>query len=48
MTRQKREGFLAGVHVGVISIPEDERGPLTVPELRVVTGRTSVPPRVAR
>ena len=50
MTRQEREGFLAGVHVGIISIPEDGRGPLTVPvwyayepgkELRVMTGRTS-------
>ena len=50
MTKQEREAFLAGVHVGVISIPEPGRGPLTVPvwysydpggELRVVTGRTS-------
>ena len=50
MTRQEREGFLAGVHVGIISIPEDGRGPLTVPvwytyepgkELHVTTGRTS-------
>lgn len=50
MTKQEREAFLADVHVGVISIPEPGRGPLTVPiwyaydpggELRVVTGRTS-------
>jgi nitroimidazol reductase NimA-like FMN-containing flavoprotein (pyridoxamine 5'-phosphate oxidase superfamily) len=50
MTKQEREAFLADVHVGVISIPEQGRGPLTVPvwysyepgrELRVVTGRTS-------
>lgn len=50
MTKQEREGFLADVHVGVISIPEPGRGPLTVPvwysydpggELRLVTGRTS-------
>jgi PPOX class probable F420-dependent enzyme len=50
MTRQEREAFLANVHVGIISIPEEGRGPLTVPvwyayesggELRVVTGRTS-------
>jgi nitroimidazol reductase NimA-like FMN-containing flavoprotein (pyridoxamine 5'-phosphate oxidase superfamily) len=50
MTKQEREAFLADVHVGVISIPEPRRGPLTVPvwyaydpggELRVVTGRTS-------
>jgi nitroimidazol reductase NimA-like FMN-containing flavoprotein (pyridoxamine 5'-phosphate oxidase superfamily) len=50
MTQQEREAFLADVHVGIISIPESGRGPLTVPvwysyepggELRVVTGRTS-------
>jgi nitroimidazol reductase NimA-like FMN-containing flavoprotein (pyridoxamine 5'-phosphate oxidase superfamily) len=50
MTKQEREAFLADVHVGVISIPEQGRGPLTVPvwysydpggELRLVTGRTS-------
>jgi PPOX class probable F420-dependent enzyme len=50
MTKQEREAFLGDVHVGVISIPEPGRGPLTVPvwyiydpggELRVVTGRTS-------
>src|SRR5262250_2005504 len=50
MTRLEREAFLAGVHVGIISIAEEGRGPLTVPiwyayepggELRVITGRTS-------
>lgn len=49
MSTKEREAFLSGVHVGVISIPEDGRGPLTVPvwyayeagELRIVTGRTS-------
>jgi nitroimidazol reductase NimA-like FMN-containing flavoprotein (pyridoxamine 5'-phosphate oxidase superfamily) len=50
MTRQERERFLADLHVGIISITEDGRGPLTVPiwysyepggELRVVTARTS-------
>jgi uncharacterized protein len=50
MTRQERETFLADLHVGMISITEDGRGPLTVPiwylyepggELRVVTPRTS-------
>jgi PPOX class probable F420-dependent enzyme len=50
MTKQEREAFLADVHVGVISIAEPGRGPLTVPvwysydpggELRVVTARTS-------
>src|SRR5712692_1428936 len=50
MTKQEREAFLADLHVGIISIPEQGRGPLTVPiwysyepggELRVVTGRNS-------
>lgn len=50
MTKDEREGFLAGLHVGVISIPEPGRGPLTVPiwyayepggELWVVTDRDS-------
>ena len=50
MTRQERERFLADLHVGIISIAEDGRGPLTVPiwysyepggEVRVLTGRTS-------
>jgi nitroimidazol reductase NimA-like FMN-containing flavoprotein (pyridoxamine 5'-phosphate oxidase superfamily) len=50
MTRQERETFLADVHVGVISIPDEGRGPLTVPiwyayepggELRIVTARAS-------
>jgi nitroimidazol reductase NimA-like FMN-containing flavoprotein (pyridoxamine 5'-phosphate oxidase superfamily) len=31
MTKSERESFLAGVHVGIISIPEGGRGPLTVP-----------------
>ena len=31
MTVKEREAFLAGVHVGVISIDEPGRGPLTVP-----------------
>jgi nitroimidazol reductase NimA-like FMN-containing flavoprotein (pyridoxamine 5'-phosphate oxidase superfamily) len=50
MTPQERETFLSEVHVGVISIPEEGRGPLTVPiwysyepggELRVITGGMS-------
>src|SRR5688572_26577232 len=50
MTKDERERFLADVHIGIISIQEDGRGPLTVPvwysyepggELRVITGRTS-------
>ena len=31
MTKQERETFLAGLHVAIISIPEEGRGPLTVP-----------------
>ncbi len=50
MTRQERERFLADLHVGIISIAEEGRGPLTVPiwysyepggELQVLTARTS-------
>jgi len=50
MTKEEREAFLAGVHVGIVSIAEEGRGPLTVPvwyayeaggEVRLVTGRTS-------
>ena len=50
MTPQEREAFLADLHVGIISIPEAGRGPLTVPiwyvydpggELSIVTGKTS-------
>ena len=50
MTKQEREAFLADVRVGVISIAEVGRGPLTVPiwynyepggELRIMTGRES-------
>lgn len=31
MTREERETFLAGIHVGVLSVAEPERGPLSVP-----------------
>ncbi len=31
MTKEEREAFLADVHIAVISIPEADRGPLTVP-----------------
>ena len=50
MTKMEREAFLAEVHVGIISIAEEGRGPLTVPiwyayapggELRLLTGRNS-------
>jgi nitroimidazol reductase NimA-like FMN-containing flavoprotein (pyridoxamine 5'-phosphate oxidase superfamily) len=50
MTKLEREAFLADLHVGIISIPEDGKGPLTVPiwyayepgqELRIITGSSS-------
>jgi nitroimidazol reductase NimA-like FMN-containing flavoprotein (pyridoxamine 5'-phosphate oxidase superfamily) len=50
MTRSEREAFLAGVHVGILSLAEDGRGPLCVPiwygyepggELWIVTERGS-------
>ena len=50
MTRAEREAFLAAVHVGVISIADSGRGPLTAPiwyayepggEVAVITGRDS-------
>jgi nitroimidazol reductase NimA-like FMN-containing flavoprotein (pyridoxamine 5'-phosphate oxidase superfamily) len=50
MTREERERFLGDLHVGIISIAEEGRGPLTVPiwytyepggELHVLTSRTS-------
>jgi PPOX class probable F420-dependent enzyme len=50
MTKDEREAFLADLHVGVISIAEPGRGPLTVPiwyayqpggELWVITDRDS-------
>lgn len=50
MTKEEREAFLADLHVGVISIAEGGRGPLTVPiwysyepggEIRIITARSS-------
>ena len=31
MSEAERQEFLAGLHIGVVSINEPERGPLTVP-----------------
>jgi nitroimidazol reductase NimA-like FMN-containing flavoprotein (pyridoxamine 5'-phosphate oxidase superfamily) len=51
MTKSERESFLADLHVGVISIAEKDRGPLTAPiwydyepggELWILTGRGSL------
>jgi len=50
MTRDEREAFLADVHVGVLSLNEQGRGPLTAPvwyaykpggDVQVVTERAS-------
>jgi hypothetical protein len=50
MTKDQREKFLAGLHVGVLAIPDGARGPLTAPiwygyepggELWVITGESS-------
>ena len=50
MTKEEREAFLADVHIGIVSIADMGRGPLTVPiwyeydaggDLRIVTGRAS-------
>src|SRR5687767_29271 len=50
MTKQEREAFLGDVHVGIISISDEGRGPLTVPiwyayetegDVRIMTGRES-------
>ena len=50
MTQREKETFLAGVHVGVLSIAREGRGPLTAPiwygyapggDIRVMIGRNS-------
>lgn len=50
MTRAEREAFLADLHVGIISVNEEGRAPLTVPiwydyqpggEVRIITERKS-------
>jgi nitroimidazol reductase NimA-like FMN-containing flavoprotein (pyridoxamine 5'-phosphate oxidase superfamily) len=55
MTPAEREAFLAGLHVGVLSIARRDRGPLTVPiwydyepggEVWMITGRSSLKGRV--
>ena len=55
MSREEREQFLAGVHVGVVSIPRKDKGPLTVPiwydyepggDVWMITGRSSIKGRL--
>ena len=50
MTKSEREAYLAGVHVGVLSVAEESKGPFAVPvwyayepggEVRVVTVSTT-------
>ena len=57
MTKQEREAFLADVHVGVIRISDEARGPLAVPiwyaydlggDMRIMTGRESRKGRLLR
>ncbi len=57
MTEEERQDFLAQVHVGVLSLNEDGRGPLTAPvwydyelggELWFLTGRDSKKGRLLR
>ena len=57
MTKTEREAFLAELHVGVISIAEKDRGPLTAPiwygyepggELWILTERNSRKGRLLR
>ncbi len=57
MSKAQREQFLAGVHVGVLAIPEPGRGPLNAPiwygyepggELWVITGAASRKGRLLR
>lgn len=51
MTVEEREQFLAGLHVGIISIPRNDKGPLTVPiwydytpggDVWMITGKSSI------
>jgi nitroimidazol reductase NimA-like FMN-containing flavoprotein (pyridoxamine 5'-phosphate oxidase superfamily) len=57
MTTQEREAFLAGVHVGVLSVDDPGHGPLTVPvwyayepggSVDVITGGRSAKARCLR
>ena len=50
LNQQEKEAFLSGLHIGVLSIPQDGRGPLTAPiwycyapgeDLWVMIGRDS-------
>jgi nitroimidazol reductase NimA-like FMN-containing flavoprotein (pyridoxamine 5'-phosphate oxidase superfamily) len=55
MKKHEREAFLADVHVGIISISDEGRGPLTVPiwyaydtegDVQIMTGRESLKGRL--
>jgi len=57
MTLEEREAFLADVHIGVISVADGDRGPLTAPvwyayepggEIVFVTGSDSLKARALR
>ena len=57
MSAAEREQFLAGLHVGILSVAEDTRGPIAVPvwydyqpggQVSVITGRSSRKARALR
>lgn len=51
MTKEEREAFLADLHVGVISIDDPGRGPITVPvwyDYRPATGLWIITSRASR
>ena len=57
MSAAEREQFLAGLHVGILSVAEDRRGPIAVPVwydyqpgglVSVITGRSSRKARALR
>jgi len=44
MTKQERETFLADLHVGIISIPEEGRGPASMTDLITESKRREIRP----
>ncbi len=55
MSHEERDAFLSDVHIGIVSIPQSEKGPLTVPiwydytpdkKVRMITGRNSLKGRL--
>ena len=55
MSVNEREEFLAGVHIGIVSIPRQKKGPLTVPiwydykpggDVSMITNKSSIKGRL--